>query len=414
MAVKKADLLAGVPPLWKARFDFLGRAAEKRGLPLCLVGGCVRDLMLRRPPLDWDVVVQGPAAGLVQDALGKFGGEMVHHPSFLTYTIAFSDGTSLDVATARQETYVQPAALPLVEPAGLSEDFLRRDFTVNAMAAHITPKRWGDLEDPFNGRADLKRGTLRVLHEKSFVDDPTRLFRAARYAGRYGWSMDAKTKRLAADAVARRGPASLTPARLRTELEKVLMERDAVPAAALHWKLGLSTFWSGSWQWTPFVKRGLAAGAFKGEPGDRLLFRLLVLSRREAPADAKADLVRLEFPRAVSDAAGRALRLLAHFESEKTVPEDTARLPAAAAAFFRFALPRAGAVDRWEAATPLLAGSDLQELGYAPGPDYQRIFQSLRQARWEGRLKSRADEIRHVIDNFPRNQGDALDRSPKD
>lgn len=405
MAAEKAGILAGVPPPWKARFEFLGRAAEKRGLPLCLVGGCVRDLMLRRPPLDWDAVVQGPAAGLVQDALAKFGGQMVHHPAFLTYTITFADGTSVDVATARQETYVQPAALPLVEPAGLSEDFLRRDFTVNAMAAHITPKRWGDLEDPFNGRADLKRGTLRVLHAKSFIDDPTRLFRAARYAGRYGWSMDAKTKRLAADAVSSRGPASLTPARLRTELERALQERDAAPAAALHWKWGLSTFWSGSWQWTPFVKRGLSAGAFKGsEPGDLLLFRLLVLCRREAPADAKADLVRLEFPRAASDAVGRALRLLAHFESEKTAPEDTARLPAAAAAFLRFALPRAGAVDRWEAAVPLLAGSDLQELGYAPGPDYQRIFQSLRQARWEGRLKTRADEIRHVIDNFPRKQ----------
>jgi tRNA nucleotidyltransferase (CCA-adding enzyme) len=398
------NILKRVPPVWRERFEFLGRAAEKRNLPLCLVGGCVRDLLLKRAPLDWDVVVQGPAAGLVQDALARFGGRMTHHPAFLTYTLAFPDGSSLDVATARQETYVQPAALPLVEPAALSDDFSRRDFTVNALAAHVTPRRWGEIEDPFGGRADLRAGKVRVLHDKSFVDDPTRLYRAARYAGRYGWSLEPATKRLAAEAVARGGPAALTPARLRTELEKVLQERDAAPAMALLWKQGLWTFWSGSWQWTPFVKRALSAAAFKGEAAEeRLLFRLLALCRREAPADARADLSRLEFPRAVSDTAALALRLLRHFESEKTAPDAT-RLPAAAAAFLRRALPRPGAVDRWEAATPALAGGDLQKLGYPPGPEYQRIFQSLRQARWEGKLKSRADEIRFVIDNFPRKQ----------
>lgn len=158
--------------------------------PVYLVGGAVRDLLLGRERSDVDLVVEGDAAGLAD----RLGAEVVEHARFATAKASL-DGHEVDIASARAESYESPGALPDVRPAaGVAADLGRRDFTVNAMAIPLD----GELRliDPHGGRADLEAGLLRVLHPRSFVDDPTRALRAARYAARFGFSLEAETETL--------------------------------------------------------------------------------------------------------------------------------------------------------------------------------------------------------------------------
>ena len=157
------------------------------GKPVYLVGGAVRDLLLGHGRTDIDLVVEGDAAALAT----RLGGEVVEHERFATAK-ARLDGHEVDIATARAESYPHPGALPEVEPtAGIAADLARRDFTINAMA--IPLRRDTELIDPHRGREDLAAGLLRVLHERSFEDDPTRALRAARYAARFGFVLEPDT-----------------------------------------------------------------------------------------------------------------------------------------------------------------------------------------------------------------------------
>jgi tRNA nucleotidyltransferase (CCA-adding enzyme) len=158
--------------------------------PVYLVGGAVRDLLLGRGRSDIDLVVVGDAGGMA----GRLGAETIEHERFATAKVEL-DGHEIDIATARTEAYPSPGALPVVEPAGSIEaDLGRRDFTINAMAVPLS----GDagLIDPHGGRADLESGLLRVMHGKSFEDDPTRAIRAARYAARLGLRLEEETEAL--------------------------------------------------------------------------------------------------------------------------------------------------------------------------------------------------------------------------
>ena len=183
------------------------------GTPVYLVGGAVRDLLLGRERTDLDLVVEGDAAELGQ----RLGGEVHPHERFATARVR-TDEHELDLATARSESYPAPGALPEVRPATLAEDLARRDFTVNAMALPLT----GDAEliDPHGGLTDLGAGVLRVLHDRSFVDDPTRALRAARYAGRYGFELERRTAELLRDA----DLASVSNDRIDAELRKLAAE----------------------------------------------------------------------------------------------------------------------------------------------------------------------------------------------
>jgi tRNA nucleotidyltransferase (CCA-adding enzyme) len=191
--------------------------------PAYLVGGAVRDLLLYRPVFDVDLVVVGDAEEYARALAERLGGRVVTHGRFGTAVLHYSDDKHLDVATARIETYPAPGALPEVAPAGsIEEDLARRDFTINAMAIALPE---GDLVDPFSGRRHLADRLVRVLHEGSFVDDPTRIFRAAQYEGRLGFRMDPKTETLALLAVPH--VRTLSGARVREELAAILAEERA-------------------------------------------------------------------------------------------------------------------------------------------------------------------------------------------
>jgi tRNA nucleotidyltransferase (CCA-adding enzyme) len=185
--------------------------------PVYLVGGAVRDLLLGRPRADVDLVVEGDAAALAE----RLGGASAAHERFGTAKVEV-DGHKVDVASARTETYPEPGALPVVGPVeSIEEDLARRDFTVNAMAIPLQGEP--RLIDSHGGREDLERGLLRVLHDRSFVDDPTRAIRAARYASRFRFGLEPETERLL------RGTdlTTVSADRRRAELERLAAEEHA-------------------------------------------------------------------------------------------------------------------------------------------------------------------------------------------
>jgi tRNA nucleotidyltransferase (CCA-adding enzyme) len=197
--------------------------------PVYLVGGAVRDLLLGRGRADIDLVVEGDAAALAT----QLGAEVVAHERFATAKVRL-DGHEVDIAGARAESYPHPGALPVVEPAeGIEADLARRDFTINAMAIPLDDE--ARLIDPHEGRADLKAGRLRVLHRRSFEDDPTRALRAARYAARFGFELEPETAALLREA----DLATVSADRREAELLRLAAEVEAPRAFALLGEWGL-------------------------------------------------------------------------------------------------------------------------------------------------------------------------------
>jgi tRNA nucleotidyltransferase (CCA-adding enzyme) len=194
--------------------DRLREAAA--GLEAYLVGGTVRDLLLERDRTDVDVALEGDPMELAR----RLGGEVRAHERFATATVRV-DGLEIDLAATRAETYAHPGALPEVRPARLSDDLARRDFTVNAMAVPLASEP--ELVDPGGGLRDLRRGELRILHEGSFVDDPTRALRAARYAARYGFMLEPET----ASRLVNADLGTVSDDRVEAELGKLAAEPEA-------------------------------------------------------------------------------------------------------------------------------------------------------------------------------------------
>jgi tRNA nucleotidyltransferase (CCA-adding enzyme) len=212
-------LPAGLVALMKQAASIAG----EKNFPLFMVGGIVRDLLLGLPNTDLDLVVEGDAKAFAEKLAVRTGGKLTLHPMFNTAKVALDDWI-IDVAMARTETYARPGALPEVSPGTLKTDLFRRDFTINAMAVCMSPGRYGELIDLYRGHQDLTDKLIRILHEDSFNDDPTRIWRAIRYEQRLNFQIEASTLRLLRQDV----PQLKTVGgyRLRRELELVLKEQE--------------------------------------------------------------------------------------------------------------------------------------------------------------------------------------------
>lgn len=213
--------------------------ATAEGLNVFLIGGIVRDLFLRVPNDDIDIVVEGDGIAFAHQLQVRYGGSIVVHESFGTATWETSDGFSIDIATSRLEYYEKPAALPLVESSNVDEDLFRRDFTMNAMAICLTGDRFGELVDPFNGQEDILQKRLTVLHNLSFVEDPTRILRAVRFEARFEFRMDDQTENLAFQSI--ENMKHLSSSRLRAELNRIYAESNALYATGRLYHL---RFWN--------------------------------------------------------------------------------------------------------------------------------------------------------------------------
>lgn len=211
------------PKLWDS-ISILGRLADELGINAYLVGGTVRDLLLNIPSLDVDIVVEGDGIDFAHKLTRLLDAEIVEHERFGTVTLLLPSEVKIDIASARKEYYEYPAALPKVETADLKEDLYRRDFTINAMAIRLNLKEWGGFIDFFGGYSDITNKIIRVLHNFSFIEDPTRVLRAVRFENRYGFQMELATKRLAMDQQVLLAIAKLSGARIWSELSALLVQ----------------------------------------------------------------------------------------------------------------------------------------------------------------------------------------------
>ncbi|MDI6900508.1 MAG: CBS domain-containing protein [Anaerosomatales bacterium] len=207
----------------------LGRLADEDGLRAHVVGGFVRDMLLGRKNLDVDIVVEGDGLEFAQRAAERLGKRVRVHRRFGTAVLIWDKHLHVDITSARTEYYTRPGALPTVERSSLRQDLFRRDFSINAMAASIDPASFGIIADPFGGLHDLKRGVVRSLHSLSFVEDPTRVLRAARFEKRYGFSIDPSTEALLRQAVDMNMLDEVSGARIREEVLDIVDEEPCAP-----------------------------------------------------------------------------------------------------------------------------------------------------------------------------------------
>ncbi len=362
--------------------------------PAFLVGGTVRDLLLHRPSrFDFDVAVVGDGERYARELAERLGGRVTAHDRFGTATVHYGPA-HVDVATARTERYPAPGALPGVEPASSIEDDLgRRDFTINAMAIALPD---GDLVDPFDGRVHLAHELVRVLHERSFEDDPTRIFRGARYEARLGFRMDPKTETLAMMAAPR--VASLTGARVREELFAIFAEEEAETALARLDRLGVADALRMRFVPQPGVLRRLRELSEHYRLG--LTEEHVGLLAVDAPPGKLEDLmVEARIARAVDDAHRDASALRHSVARAETRSEivDAVESFGPDTALYALALANEPKLreyfERLRAIRLEVDGDDLAALGLVESPRVGEILAELRRRKLNGMLDGRAEEL---------------------
>lgn len=218
---------SNISPHIRRLLQEIGRFGEETSQPAYVVGGFVRDLLIGRENLDIDIVVEGDAVDFAGQLAQMWKSEVQAHHQFKTATITRLDGLKLDFVSARNETYLSPGALPSVEYGTIVEDLRRRDFSINALAMRLQPDAFGELIDCTDGLQDLRAGRIRVLHERSFIDDPTRIFRAIRYEGRYNFQIAESDQKQMLDAIKQGVLNLISGQRIRNEIDHILSEEAA-------------------------------------------------------------------------------------------------------------------------------------------------------------------------------------------
>lgn len=402
----------------------LGRMADEHEVGLYLVGGVVRDLLLKRSNWDLDLTVEGDGIAFARLVATRYGAGLALFERFATARLTMSHKTKVDIATTRRESYADPAALPEVRPARLEEDLFRRDFTINAMAIQLNRERWGCLHDPHGGQKDLKAKFVRVLHAKSFVDDPTRMFRAFRFAERFGFRLEPTTHRLLRQAAETDILAQLSGPRLANEIFMLLRERHPERALAALARLHLLRFLHPRLAYSRHVRRLMtvlprALGWWERQCPrdsiDRSLVWFMALLEDAGSTISAAIAERLQLStlqvrtlewagthtRNASDTISgvkslrpsQVYRLLRDMPNEALVltmsstmlSHDRASVGRASRRLVRFLTK-----DRQVLTT--VNGADLKQFGLRPGPQFKRILDRLLAERIDGAIKTAVEE----------------------
>lgn len=243
----------------------IGAYADKLGLKAWVVGGAVRDFYLGKDTKDLDLTFEGSPESVAGFCIKNWGGTKRKFSQFNTYRVTLESGLKLDLVQARKEFYSRPGALPEVTPSNIKDDLFRRDFTANAWALSILPKNFGASYDPFGAQKAIDKGIVKVLHDKSFSDDPTRLFRAARFAGRFGWTIDRKTAQLMQDASREEYPFILSRERVRQEFIKILEEKKLKEVFDVLERFELLPFVYPGLKWNEVLTKGKSVEAKLGQ-----------------------------------------------------------------------------------------------------------------------------------------------------
>ena len=423
-----ALLKQALPPGHLALLRLLADEAVGRSLPLYIIGGFVRDLLVGHPGLDFDLVVEGDAVALARSISEKYAGKVTIHPRFGTASWqldsasikrlnipAFEHGDlpMFDLVSTRSEIYTHPGALPTVKRGTLADDLSRRDFTINTLAIRLDGEHFGQLVDQLGGLEDLQKGLVRVLHTDSYVDDPTRILRAVRYEARYGFKIVSEDLELIAAAKSHLG--GLSGERLRHEVDLILAENKSAAMLArlsgldvlgrihslLTWDAQMSRLFENlnksepdSWKDVPDVLH---------LPHQVGLSYLLWLGRL-APTAIQELASSLDFTASLREA------LLALSSLHAELPDlvnakpsvvvfrlDDVPLLAVCAACLSANEPTRQILENylahWRYIKPKTTGHDLVKLGLQPGPAFKIILSSLRTAWLDGELRTKEEEM---------------------
>ncbi len=401
-----------------------GQVADELGMNVYVVGGFVRDLLLRRENLDIDLVVEGDGIQFARALARKFSARVKTHKKFGTSVIIFPDGFKIDVATARWEYYEYPAAMPTVALSSIKLDLFRRDFTINTLAIKLNSRDFGVLIDFFGAQRDLKDGIIRVLHSLSFIDDPTRILRAVRFEKRFGFKIGKHTLRLIKNTLKLGIFDKLSAKRLLTELKLILEEQDPrdclkrldeldilqVIHPALHLEkknLGVIDSIYHVLAWYDLLYR-------KEKPEKWMLYLAGLLSsmtpdrRREAAArlgiaGRRAELI-INAPENAHETCGRLEQMRQTPNSRiyhllRDLPLELL-LFSMAVCSERVRQVISHFITNLLMVRPELTGDDLKKLGFTPGPLYRKILNRLLAARLDQEVRDRQEETALVLREF--------------
>ncbi|TET92338.1 MAG: CBS domain-containing protein, partial [Desulfobacteraceae bacterium] len=403
----------------------LGEIADKLDFNAYLVGGLVRDVVLKRENLDVDIVIEGDGIQFAKTFADHFSAKVRSYPKFGTAVLVMPDGFKIDVATARIEHYESPAALPVVKLSSLKRDLFRRDFTINTLAVHLNRGHYGTLIDHFGAMRDIKERVLRVLHNLSFVEDPTRIFRAIRFEQRFSFRIGKLTESLIQNAVNINCFENLSSQRLFIEMKLILKEEDPIGAIERMDGYDLLKFISSGLRLTEDVKNVL-----KEIKGILVWFNLLYLSVIYKPwkvyflgltsslsdddLDNLATRMQVQDKEILSMISDRqevrqALKELSRLKGKKNYslyrilsplsPEillysmaktKSEKIKRSISTFF----------TRLRGTKIFLKGKDLIDMGYKPGLLFKEIFESILEAKLEGDISTREDEIKFINKRF--------------
>ncbi len=412
---QKSDLEHFLPPRQVVLLRSAAKVAAARKLPLYLVGGSVRDLLLGVAATDFDLVVEGDAVNLARELAAEFGGKVTSHVHFGTaqWFLAGPEHGVLDLISTRSETYRHPAALPTVQPGSLTDDLLRRDFTINTLALRLDGKHWGELHDELGGLEDLKKGLVRVLHPGSFQDDPTRLFRSVRYEQRYGFQIVPETLSLMPPAYSLIG--LLSPQRIRHELDLVLEEEKSAAMLSRLAELGLVQKVHPALTWNKPIRGRFINGRdhlqkhpLKPHPSTeaKSLLGWHFWLMDAAAEDLESLEARLHFRAKLYESLLAASALSVDLPSLVGLkPSQWVRrlddLPLTAVQAVFMAAPDGKArqalhsyLETWRHIKPKTNGHDLIKLGLPQGPRYQQVLLRLREAWLDGDVKTESEEMK--------------------
>ena len=223
----ESSILSQIPHRIYVLLQEIGAVGENAARSVYVVGGFVRDFLLERENLDLDIVLEGDAIRFANRLAEAWRGTVQSHQQFGTATVTRPDGLKIDFVSARSETYASPGALPSIKYSTIEVDLRRRDFSTNALAIQLNPGAFGEIVDCTHGIRDLRAGCIRVLHDQSFIDDPTRIFRAIRYEQRYGFQIIEGDQKRIREAVDQGVLDLISGQRIRSEIDRILLEEAA-------------------------------------------------------------------------------------------------------------------------------------------------------------------------------------------
>jgi tRNA nucleotidyltransferase (CCA-adding enzyme) len=430
----KSLIVDGLDKGLLALLQTIGEVGDALGFRVFAVGGFVRDLLLQNRNMDLDIVVEGEGIAFAKKLAERLGGQVKAHERFFTAMILLPDqsfnGLKIDVATARLEYYDYPAALPTVELSSIKLDLYRRDFTINAMAIQLNPAQFGTLFDFFNCQNDLKGKIIRVLHNLSFVEDPTRIFRAIRFEQRMEFRIDGHTCRLIQSAVKMQLFGKADDPRFFTELKLIFAEDNPLPAINRLAEFKLFQFLWPELKPTLKIDRRFnhiltqAAQALswfqllylEGAPPPWQVYLLAIMGRSKAP-ELTAFCRRFGLSSRIHTfllqqkiAADKISHILYHRTTISRsalywLLEELENV----GLLYLMAIARKNEIKQGVSLhvtdlrkiKPELTGTDLKAMGYPPGPQFKTMLHGLMTARLDGVLHTRQEEERFIRRHFP-------------